>query len=59
VSEVYLVDGARTRLDRYGGVPAGVRPDDPAALVVGEAVRRAGAGMRGGCRTLVVEREWA
>jgi 3-oxoadipyl-CoA thiolase len=38
--EVYLVDGARTPQGRYGGVLAGVRPDDLAALVVAEAVRR-------------------
>lgn len=42
MSEVFLVDGARTPLGRYGGALAGVRPDDLAALVVGEAVRRAG-----------------
>ncbi|MER7396282.1 thiolase family protein [Streptomyces sp. NPDC000151] len=41
--EVYLVDGARTPQGRYGGALASVRPDDLAALVVGEAVRRAGA----------------
>ncbi len=40
--EVYLVDGARTPQGRFGGALAGVRPDDLAALVVGEAVRRAG-----------------
>ncbi|MFI1865416.1 thiolase family protein [Streptomyces jumonjinensis] len=40
--EVYLVEGARTPQGRYGGALAGVRPDDLAALVVGEAVRRAG-----------------
>ncbi|MFZ3467960.1 thiolase family protein [Streptomyces sp. 4.24] len=40
--EVYLVDGARTPQGRYGGALASVRPDDLAALVVGEAVRRAG-----------------
>ncbi|MEU0932874.1 MULTISPECIES: thiolase family protein [unclassified Embleya] len=39
---VYLVDGARTPQGRYGGALAAVRPDDLAALVVGEAVRRAG-----------------
>ena len=32
----------RTPQGRYGGALAGVRPDDLAALVVGEAVRRAG-----------------
>ncbi|WUH88833.1 thiolase family protein [Streptomyces sp. NBC_00433] len=41
--EVYLVDGARTPQGRYGGALAAVRPDDLAALVVGEALRRAGA----------------
>jgi 3-oxoadipyl-CoA thiolase len=40
--EVYLIDGARTPQGRYGGALAAVRPDDLAALVVGEAVRRAG-----------------
>ncbi|MFE4632197.1 thiolase family protein [Streptomyces sp. NPDC056773] len=40
--EVYLVDGARTPQGRYGGALASVRPDDLAALVVGEAVRRSG-----------------
>ncbi|KUN74457.1 beta-ketoadipyl CoA thiolase [Streptomyces canus] len=41
--EVYLIDGARAPQGRYGGALASVRPDDLAALVVGEAVRRAGA----------------
>ena len=40
--EAYLVGGARTAVGRYGGALAGVRPDDLASLVVGEAVRRAG-----------------
>ncbi|MGI5452716.1 thiolase family protein [Streptomyces sp. CA-249302] len=39
---VFLIDGARTPQGRYGGVLASVRPDELAALVVGEAVRRAG-----------------
>lgn len=39
--EVFLIDGARTPQGRYGGALASVRPDDLAALVVGEAVRRA------------------
>ncbi|WP_166352473.1 thiolase family protein [Phytoactinopolyspora limicola] len=42
MSEVYLVDGVRTPQGRYAGALSGVRPDDLAALVVGEAVRRAG-----------------
>src|SRR5690242_7017769 len=41
--EVYLIDGARTPQGRYGGALAAVRPDDLAALVVGEALRRSGA----------------
>ena len=40
--DVYIVDGARTPLGRYGGALASVRPDDLAALAVGEAVRRSG-----------------
>ncbi|MFE4177280.1 thiolase family protein [Streptomyces sp. NPDC056909] len=39
--EVYLIDGARTAQGHYGGALASVLPDDLAALVVGEAVRRA------------------
>ncbi|WP_127476791.1 thiolase family protein [Microbacterium sulfonylureivorans] len=42
MSEAYLVGGVRTPVGRYGGALAGVRPDDLAALVVGEAVIRAG-----------------
>jgi acetyl-CoA acetyltransferase family protein len=38
----YLVGGVRTPIGRYGGVLAGVRPDDLAALVVREAITRAG-----------------
>ncbi len=41
-TEAYLVGGVRTPVGRYGGALAGVRADDLAALVVGEAVRRAG-----------------
>ena len=39
--EAFLVGGVRTPVGRYGGVLAGVRPDDLAALVVREAVTRA------------------
>ncbi|MEV8135434.1 thiolase family protein [Microbacterium aurantiacum] len=42
MTEAYLVGGVRTPVGRYGGALSGVRPDDLAALVVGEAVRRAG-----------------
>ncbi|MRG59384.1 acetyl-CoA C-acyltransferase [Agromyces sp. CFH 90414] len=38
--EAFLVGGVRTPVGRYGGALAGVRPDDLAALVVGELVRR-------------------
>lgn len=41
-SAAYLVGGARTPVGRYGGALSGVRADDLAALVVGEAVTRAG-----------------
>ncbi|MYW71087.1 thiolase family protein [Pseudonocardia sp. SID8383] len=43
MDDVYLVAGARTPQGKYGGALAAVRPDDLAALVVGEVVRRAGA----------------
>ena len=42
MSDAYLVGGVRTPVGRYGGALAGIRPDDLAALVVGEAVARAG-----------------
>ncbi|HVF03562.1 MAG TPA: thiolase family protein [Frankiaceae bacterium] len=42
MAEAFLVGGVRTPIGKYGGQLAGVRPDDLAALVVGEAVRRAG-----------------
>jgi acetyl-CoA acetyltransferase len=38
----YLVGGVRTPIGRYGGMLSGIRPDDLAALVVREAVTRAG-----------------
>jgi 3-oxoadipyl-CoA thiolase len=40
--ESFLVAATRTPIGRYGGALSGVRPDDLAALVIGEAVRRAG-----------------
>jgi len=42
MTEAYLVGGARTPVGRYGGALHTVRPDDLAAIVVREAVRRAG-----------------
>jgi 3-oxoadipyl-CoA thiolase len=40
--ESFIVAGVRTPIGRYGGALATARPDDLAALVVGEAVGRAG-----------------
>jgi 3-oxoadipyl-CoA thiolase len=37
-----ILTGVRTPVGRYGGVMAGERPDDLAAIVIGEAVERAG-----------------
>ena len=45
MSEAYLVDGVRTPVGRYGGALASVRPDDLAALVVGETARRSAVPM--------------
>ena len=42
MNEAFLVGGVRTPVGRYGGALASVRPDDLAALVVREAVERAG-----------------
>jgi acetyl-CoA acetyltransferase family protein len=39
--EAYVFDAVRTPFGRYGGALADVRPDDLAAFVVGEQVRRA------------------
>ncbi|NUO57458.1 MAG: thiolase family protein [Hamadaea sp.] len=40
--ESFVVSGVRTPIGRYGGSLAHVRPDDLAALVVGQAIARAG-----------------
>lgn len=42
MTEAFLIGGVRTPVGRYGGALAGIRPDDLAALVVREAVERAG-----------------
>jgi len=42
VSEAVILSGVRTAVGRYGGVLSAVRPDDLAALVIREAVERAG-----------------
>jgi acetyl-CoA C-acetyltransferase len=42
VSRAVVLSAVRTPIGRYGGALAGVRPDDLAATVVAEAVRRAG-----------------
>jgi 3-oxoadipyl-CoA thiolase len=40
---VFVADAVRTPIGRYGGALAEVRPDDLAALVIAEVVRRTGA----------------
>lgn len=40
--QVYLVGGSRTPVGRYGGALSSVRPDDLAALVIKDAVEKAG-----------------
>lgn len=42
MNEAFIVAGCRTPVGRYGGALRHVRPDDLAALVVREAVTRAG-----------------
>src|ERR1700736_4333201 len=42
MSRAVVLSGVRTPVGRYGGVLSGVRPDDLAALVIREAVERAG-----------------
>jgi 3-oxoadipyl-CoA thiolase len=42
MSRAVVLSAVRTPIGRYGGALAGVRPDDLAALVVAEAVERAG-----------------
>jgi 3-oxoadipyl-CoA thiolase len=42
MADAFLIGGVRTPVGRYGGVLSSVRPDDLAALVVAEAVSRAG-----------------
>jgi 3-oxoadipyl-CoA thiolase len=42
VSRAVVLAGVRTPIGRYGGALSGVRPDDLAALVIREAVERAG-----------------
>jgi 3-oxoadipyl-CoA thiolase len=42
VARAVVLSAVRTPVGRYGGVLAGERPDDLAALVIGEAVLRAG-----------------
>src|SRR5438128_5116861 len=37
-----VLSAVRTPIGRYGGARSGVRPDDRAALVIAEAVKRAG-----------------
>jgi acetyl-CoA acyltransferase len=43
MTDAFVYDAVRTPFGRFGGALAGVRPDDLAALVVGELVRRSPA----------------
>jgi len=42
MTDVFLVDGVRTPIGRYGGALSSMRPDDLAALVVRAVVERSG-----------------
>jgi 3-oxoadipyl-CoA thiolase len=42
MSEVFIIDAARTPIGRYGGAFATVRPDDLAAHIIGAVVQRTG-----------------
>jgi 3-oxoadipyl-CoA thiolase len=42
MNQAVIIETVRTPIGRHGGALAGVRPDDLAALVLGEVVRRAG-----------------
>jgi len=42
MSEVVIIQAIRTPVGRHGGALASVRPDDLAALVIGQVVKRAG-----------------
>jgi 3-oxoadipyl-CoA thiolase len=42
MTEAFVVAAVRTPIGRYGGALSGIRPDDLAALIVREAVGRAG-----------------
>lgn len=42
VTQAFVIDGVRTPIGRHGGALATTRPDDLAALVIAEAVARAG-----------------
>src|SRR5262245_25793094 len=42
MDDVVILSAVRTPIGRYGGILKEMRPDDMAALVIAEAVRRAG-----------------
>ena len=42
MAEAFVIDGVRTPIGRYGGTLSTVRPDDLAALVIGEIISRTG-----------------
>ncbi|HSD66217.1 MAG TPA: 3-oxoadipyl-CoA thiolase, partial [Vicinamibacteria bacterium] len=42
MTEAWIIDAVRTPIGRYGGMLAGVRPDDLGAIVVKELLARTG-----------------
>ncbi|WP_341952972.1 acetyl-CoA C-acyltransferase [Salinibacterium sp. TMP30] len=42
MAEAFVIDGVRTPIGRYGGTLSTVRPDDLAAIAIGEIVARTG-----------------
>jgi 3-oxoadipyl-CoA thiolase len=47
--DAFVVDAVRSPMGRYRGALAGVRPDDLAAHVIGESVKRTGLDPKGVC----------
>ena len=57
MNQAFLYDAVRTPFGRFGGGLAGVRPDDLAAHVIGESVKRAPARRRAHRRGRVRQRQ--